>query len=339
MRLVLFCICLALISCKQDTKELKAVAYRGETMGTFYSIKFLAYKPILQSKIDEKLIAFNDNFSTYIDNSQISRFNDSKDGTHTVKGSDADEFEHVMKIAKEIYISSKGKFDPTVKPLVDYWGFGKDKKPRKYIATEVDSLLDMIGFDKLQMQREGSALVLKKSNPKLELDFSAIAKGYGVDQVASLLEANDVENYMVEIGGETSCKGVNKNGQKWTLGISEPRSDSSPANTIIKIQPGDMTIASSGNYRSFYVVDGQTFNHTIDPTTGMAFPSDLLAITVIAPDCTTADALATACMAMGKNDSQKYIEETRNVEACFFYEKEGEIMVEYSSSFDQYIVN
>jgi len=339
MRQVILCLSLLIFACKSDTKQVSAISYRGETMGTFYSIKFLTNKPIPQEKIDTKLKAFNANFSTYIEDAQISVFNNSKDGIHTLTGIEANEFEEVFVIADKIYKSTNGKFDPTVKPLVDYWGFGKEKKPRKHKPEEIASLLKLVGFDQIQLKRKGENVTLTKTNPKIELDFSAIAKGFGVDKVAELLESDGVENYMVEIGGETSCKGVNKSGNKWTLGISEPNPDAAPSKAIIKIQPGDMAVASSGNYRSYYEVDGRIFNHTIDPISGMAFPSDLLAITVIASDCTTADAIATACMAMGKKDSEKYINVTEKVEACFFYEKEAEIMVDYSTNFEQYIVN
>ncbi len=339
MRLYILFLCFIILSCKQDTKQLNQIEYKGETMGTFYSVKFLTKDPLPQKQIDQKLIAINATFSTYIEDSQISLLNRPENTSWTMQGEEAQEFEEVFLIAKEIYKSTNGKFDPTVKPLVDYWGFGKDKRMRVHQKSEIDSLLRLVGFDKIDIERKGDEITITKSDSKMEIDFSAIAKGYGVDKIAELLEDKQVTNYMVEIGGETTCKGRNLQGDKWTLGVSEPRSGSSPSKIILKVQPGNFSMASSGNYRNFYSIKGKTYNHTIDPLSGMAIPSDLLAISVIAENCTTADAIATACIAMGKESSLNYIEDTANVEACFFYEKEGEIIVDYSTSFEQYIVN
>ena len=199
MRLLLASLCILFLSCKQDTKTLKQTSYKGETMGTFYSIKFLANETIPQSTIDAKLIALNDNFSTYIDNSQISQFNKAENLRHTLSGNQADEFEDVFLIAHKIYQSSQGKFDPTVKPLVDYWGFGKEKKPRAYTQEEVDSLRTHVGFEKVGLERIGNEVLLSKTQANVELDFSAIAKGFGVDKIAELLKAPYLQIYYSSI--------------------------------------------------------------------------------------------------------------------------------------------
>jgi len=339
MRIVLFFLCISLISCRQNAEQLKTYQFRGETMGTYYNVKFLYKHTFSQKHIDNTLEDLNANFSTYIDNSQISIVNNSYRYSTALKKEYADDFNTVFSIAKKIYKESEGKFDPTVKPLVDYWGFGKEKTPRKFKTEEIDSIKALVGFDKLSLETKESQTFLKKANPNIEIDFSAIAKGYAVDKLSLQLEEKGIVNYMVEIGGETRCAGKNERGLNWTVGISEPKADASPLKAIIKIQPLNMSIASSGNYRNFYTIEGKTVNHTIDPNSGMAFPSDLLAVSIIAADCTTADAIATACMAMGLKSAQNFIAKTNNVEACFFYEKDGEIIPVYSASFEQYIVN
>jgi len=338
-RIIFSCLmAVVFVSCRNDdSPQQKYAKFQGKTMGTYYSLQC---KPVVdQEKIDSILVFVNSIFSTYIEDSTISEINRNSVSSKVGKVEDFAEFIQVFQIAKEIHKSSKGSFDPTVKPLVDYWGFGKQKRKTDFEQKKIDSLLQFVGFDKMTCPIADGRFVITKEDDRVELDFSAIAKGYGVDVVADYLDTQGVSDYIFDIGGETRTKGVNKKGELWTIGINKPEENSALGSYVLKVTPGRNSIASSGNYRSFYEVNGKKFNHTINPKSGMAVPSDLLAISVIHEKCVRADAIATACMSMGLNDAKNYILELNETEAVFFYQNTGEILADYSENFKQYIVN
>lgn len=200
-----------------------------------------------------------------------------------------------LELAKRYYELSGGKYDVTVKPLTSAWGFAR--KQEQAIEPNVDSLLQLVGFDKLSF--EGERLI--KSDSRVEIDLNSIAKGYVVDLVAHALEERGVVNYMVDIGGEIRCKGLNPKHADWTIGIETPYEGNFEQDSLEKIvSVTDCALATSGNYRRFYTTnDGRKVAHTIDPTTGYSVLSDLLSVTVLAPTCAEADAAATMFMAMG----------------------------------------
>ena len=203
-----------------------------------------------------------------------------------------------LELAKRYYELSGGKYDVTVKPLTSAWGFAR--KQEQAIEPNVDSLLQLVGFDKLSF--EGERLI--KSDSRVEIDLNSIAKGYVVDLVAHALEERGVVNYMVNIGGEIRCKGLNPKHADWTIGIETPYEGNFEQDSLEKIvSVTDCALATSGNYRRFYTTnDGRKVAHTIDPTTGYSVLSDLLSVTVLAPTCAEADAAATMFMAMGSGD-------------------------------------
>jgi len=335
--LVLICLC----GCKNDvalsipTPE----AFRGLTMGTYYSIKIPGNKLVNNEEIDSILIAFNQELSTYIDTSFISQVNDP-----VIKSKMADLSEHfwfydMTKKSKTLFELSNGDFDPTVNPLVQYWGFGNKKKPRIGKQAEIDSLMKFVSFENIQLKEKNGKFIITKSDRRTALDYSAIAKGYGVDVIADYIESKGIVNYLVEIGGETKTKGKKLNGSDWVLGINKPDPNSALTEIIMQVTPKDNSLASSGNYRNYYKLDGKILAHTINPKTGQAIGSDLLAITVIGKDCWEADAIATACMVKGLASSKSWIESLEEVEACFFYEQSDSITYALSSNFDTYLYN
>ena len=228
-------------------------------------------------------------------------------------------FNDVLTRSKAIYETTDGAFDPTVGPLVSAWGFGADKQPTIPDSVTVDSLKQLVGFHKLNI---GTTVIMDKS---MYLDFSAIAKGYAVDLVAEFLEGNEFENYMVEIGGEVRTKGVNEQNETWKIGIEDPMVGMDEQRLMAIVQLNDLSMATSGNYRNYYQLEGRTIAHTIDPRTGYNTTHSLLSASVFAEDCMTADAYATAFMVLGLEGSKEILSNS-NLEAYFIYQdSEGEL--------------
>ncbi len=290
----------------------------GNALGTTYSIIYLADEALdLQQEIDSVFQVVNRSMSTYIPDSDISKINRG-DSTVVVDAM----FREVFLLSKRVYETSDGYFDPTVGVLVNAWGFG----PGEQIAldsTKVDSLLQYVGFDKVQLTVEGT---IRKRSPELFFDFNAIAKGYAIDRLGKLLEANAIDNYLVEVGGEVLSKGENTISEKqWTVGIDDPEAENGrQLKRIIRLK--DKALASSGNYRKFRVDPdtGEKYVHTINPKTGYTKNSKVLAASVIADDCATADAYATAFMAMDLEDSKAVLAKTSGLYAYIIYlDEEG----------------
>lgn len=276
--------------------------WNGVTMGTTYQVK-IAQEEIsqnelktLRSKVDSALAEVNHQMSTYDPGSEISRFNRFKD---TTAFEVSVEFIEVVQEALKIYESSGTAFDITVAPLVNLWGFGvKGNRIVPPTKKEIDSVLKNIGSDHLRV--EGNTK-LKKKIPDLNLDLSAIAKGYGVDVVAGILRRRQFDNFMVEIGGEVYAQGEKAGGDFWKIGIDTPHLASLPGQHIQAILSlKDVAVATSGDYRNFFEYDGKLFSHTIDPVSGYPVKHDLASVTIIAQNCMKADALATAMMVMEK---------------------------------------
>jgi len=236
----------------------------------------------------------------------------------------------------EVSRHSDGIFDITCAPLINVWGFGFSKKDSVTPAM-IDSLKTFVGYQKVHL--EGNKIV--KEDPRLLLNCSAIAKGYACDVIARLLEKEGVENYMVDIGGEVVMKGVNPNGICWRIGINVPEDDS----TNTKNQYDEIVqlckkgaIATSGNYRNFYIKDGKKYAHTIDPRTGYPAEQNILSATIVAEECITADAYATAFMAMGLEKARQMADSIPGIEYYVIYsDEEGKHQVEYSEGMLPYL--
>ena len=277
----------------------------GETMGTSYHIRFELPKDKtisqIQADIDKRLVEINKSMSTYDDSSTITRFNHAKaDEAITI---DAD-FVQVMADSKQVYQASDGAFNPTVMPLVRLWGFGGkmtvDRLSSPPTEAEINQAKTLIDFDAIIVTEN----TIKKTKDDIGLDFSAVAKGYGVDAVADVLKSRyQIQNYMVEIGGEVATRGKSHQGQPWQLGVDIPTLNSTVINreTIAIIsnpKSGNLNLATSGNYRNSLVLDGIRYSHTIDPITGQPVTNGASSVTIAHETTSLADAWATALTAM-----------------------------------------
>ena len=222
----------------------------------------------------------------------------------------------MVRLSQQLSQETDGAFDISVAPLVNEWGFGF-KHREKVTQAKVDSLRQFVGYDKLYYEKNK----LCKRDPRVTIDCGAVAKGYGVDCVAKLLSAKGCTNYMVEIGGEVVVKGQNAKGKKWSIGINKPMDDSTK--TVNEVQTvlhvSDCGIATSGNYRNFYYVDGRKVSHTIDPKTGQPVQHSLLSATVLTSSCAKSDALATSFMVMGLERAKSFLAKHKDVQVYFIY--------------------
>lgn len=311
---------------RQNSEKLVKVSFNGETMGTYYNIIYLHPKGTsYKSSVDSLLIAWNKSLSTYIPDSEISRFNHSDDPFRF----ESKYFYPVLVKSLEVYEATNGAFDPTVMPLVNAWGFGPEEQDLPD-SSRIRDLKKLIGFNKLMFDPDK----VWKSIPGMSLDFSAIAKGYGVDVIGQFLENKGVKNYLVDIGGEITCKGINDRGTPWTTGIEDPDGELFDRKIKAIIEVTDKAIATSGNYRNYYVKDGKKYAHTISPYTGYPVEHSLLSATIIADDCMTADAYATACMVLGIDSAKQIIQTHPELDAYFiFSDQDGNILTFMTDGF------
>ncbi len=302
----------------------------GQTMGTTYNITSdLANLSQIKSKIDALLVEINNEVSTYEENSFISLFNKAEKKV-VLQNTRNYEKEHPhfkinYDVAKEVYRKSRAAFDPTVMPLVNYWGFGPNKKnPEQIDKAKLEEIRADVGFVKVDKNTVSSERkkYLIKDRPGIQLDFSALAKGYAVDKVAELLEKEGSKNHLVEIGGEVKVKGKNEKNGFWIIGINRPETDAALNSVFKKMQLTDMAMASSGNYRNYFKLNDKIYSHTINPRTGYPEQSNLLSTTILAKDCIYADAYATACMVLGLQEGRELIDSVDGVEAYFIYTDE-----------------
>jgi thiamine biosynthesis lipoprotein len=316
--------------------------WSGMTMGTTYQVK-IARASIsktrlesLRAKVDSALTEVNRQMSTYDPGSEISRFNKFTDTTRFEVSA---EFVEVVNEALKVYESSDNDFDITVAPLVNLWGFGsRGNRIAPPTKKEIDNSLKYIGSDNLRID---GITGLKKKIPELQLDLSAIAKGYGVDVVAKVLIRERYDNIMIEIGGEVYARGDKANGDFWKIGIDSPNLNSLPGQKIQAILSlKNIAVATSGDYRNYFEYGGKIFSHTINPKSGFPVTHNLASVTVVAQNCMEADALATALMVMGKEKGVRYIETIKNVEAFFIVRKTKDSYETFQSSgFAKYLQN
>ena len=237
-------------------------------------------------------------------------------------------FAEVFKLSKEISAETHGAFDITVAPLVNAWGFGF-KNAANVDSLTIDSLLSFVGIDKIDLV---NGKIVKK-DPRVILDCSSVAKGYGVDCVARLLDSKGIKNYMVDIGGEVVVKGQNPQMNNWRIGINKPVDDSLSVNqelhTVVTVT--NVGIATSGNYRNFYYKDGKKYAHTINPHTGYPIQHNILSATVIAKDCATADAYATAFMVLGLDSAKMVCAKNPDIDAFFICDNGSDKLFTYQT--------
>lgn len=308
----------------------------GQTMGTYYRITYQdSLDHEIQAEVEKSLDELNAELSTYDSTSLISGFNQSSDIQLSIPLS-ARHFLANLNKSAEIYRSSEGAFDPTVAPLVNYWGFGyTGSKPITQVdSSKIKALLKLVGMSKLNWTTQGDTVLIRKQLPGIKLDFNAIAPGYAVDELGKVLEAKGIYNYLIDIGGEVLAKGENAQGKDWLLGITTPKEGAESSDIQTTVPLHNQALATSGNYRKYYSVKGEKYSHTINPKTGFPERSKLLSATVIAPDAMTADAYATVCMVQGLEKGLALIESLPNLEAYFIYgDPKGAMLVKYTSKF------
>ncbi|MBT3759673.1 MAG: FAD:protein FMN transferase [Candidatus Marinimicrobia bacterium] len=330
-------LCMIFLSCQANPG---VIVISGNTMGTTYMIKInheheeILDAVVIKSKIDSILVQFNHVVSTYEPDSEISQFNIRK-STESFLLSET--LKIIVQRSLRIYELSNGAFDITIHPMVKLWGFGSDGP--KWSPPDDDiiqTLLSKIGSAGLTLDDDR----LVKSHPDLEMDLSAVAKGYGVDIITSYLHSLNYQDFMIEVGGEIYCSG-DMSGKLWTIGIELPNDGVLPENKfagIISLE--NKALATSGNYRNFFIKDNVRYSHTIDPETGYPVTHNISSVSVVADECIYADALATAVMVMGSDKGMKMIESMEGVE-CLIIEElaTGEFQTKPSSGFNRYIRN
>lgn len=313
-------------SCNNKENNLKVL--QGNAIGTTFSIRYVDARNIdFEPKIDSLIKAINKSTSTYIPTSDISKINNG-DSTVVIDAY----FEEVFKKSEKIYKETKGDFDPTIGVLVNAWGFGPGDKIENLDSLKIKELLKFVGFDKVKIEK-GKVV---KQYPEIYFDFNAIGKGYLVDVVGRLFEQYNIQNYLVEIGGEIRARGVNEKNFPWRIAIENPNFDGSRS-FATTIQLYDESIATSGNYRKFRTTKGgKKYVHTINTKTGFASESNLLSASVISKsDCADVDGYATAFMAMGLEKTELFLQNHPELKAFLIYvDENGEMKTTTSANFD-----
>ncbi len=302
---------------------------QGFIFGTVYKITYQSDED-LKDEIEKALMNVDNSLSPFNKNSIITKVNHNDSVTLN------EDFIKVFSLAQKISKETQGAYDITVAPLVNAWGFGFKNSIHIDSAT-IDSLLQFVGNDKVEMI---NGKIVKK-DPRVMLDCSSIAKGYGVDAVGKLLDSKGIKNYMVDIGGEVVVKGKNPKMNRWRIGINKPVDDSLSVNQELQtiLEATDLGMATSGNYRNFYYKGGKKYAHTIDPRTGYPIQHSILSATVIAKDCVTADAYATAFMVIGLEKAKEICSKHPEMDAYFICAKDSnKYDIFYTEGMKQYIV-
>jgi len=292
----------------------------GFTQGTTYHIVYSNKGDTLNHIVDSLLLKVDNSLSVYNDSSLITAVNQNKNVLVD------NLFERVFNRSVEIWRESEGAFDISAAPMFEVWGFGKGE--RKNVTDKMlDSIRRFVGMDKLSI--ENSKVI--KSDSRVSINVNAIAQGYTADVIALEFDRIGVENYLVEIGGEIYCKGVNPKGKKWSVGIDKPEEGNMIQGAEVQavLLLSNRGLATSGNYRKFIEEDGLKYSHTINPSTGKPVKHNLLSATVIAQDAMTADAYATWFMVVGFERAKEIVESRDDIDALLIYDKIGK--------FEQYI--
>ena len=314
-------------------KTSEQLVFSGMTMGTTYQVKIApgsaSVPNNLADQIDDRLQGLDATFTTYQKTSELMRFNQSMINEPQTISLDMVE---VMKIAREVFLLTHGAFDPTVGPLVNLWGFGPeltiDKIPT---AEDIAPYLASVGFDHLSLDKKTKTAVRQA---EIQLDFSAVAKGYAVDAVADLLVSQGLEHYLVEVGGELRAKGHKSDRQPWRVAIEKPSLEPGGVQQVVVLD--NNAVATSGDYRNYFEKEGKRYSHTIDPRSGFPITHNLASVTVVDNTAARADALATGMMVLGPEQALLVAEQ--NGIAVYLLVKLSEgFEVQYSSAFSRFI--
>jgi thiamine biosynthesis lipoprotein len=311
---------------------------QGDAQGTTYTIKYFGDTQISKVEVDSILKQIDQSLSTWVPNSIISTFN----GTDSMVMADV-HFTKNLYMSYSIWRQTLGAFNPFIKPLVDYWGFGeKEQRIEKVDSSAVDSLLNLVSPSNImvfsgdrylelkllkQVARKPVSTLIKKKQPNVKVDFNGIAQGYSVDVIAEYMTQKGIQNFLIELGGEMRASGIKSDGGEWSVGVDKPLENAPERSLEAVISLKDKSLATSGNYRKFYEIEGLKIHHTLNPSTGYPAKNDMLSATVMHTDCAVADAYATAFMVMGFEEAKRFIGLNRSMgmEAFFIYNRNGEI--------------
>lgn len=329
--MLIFFIITALSACQ--TEKNFEYKLQGFTQGTSYSVIWYDTRGAddreVGNDIYDLLTAVDSSLSTYNMGSVISLVNRNEEVVLDTL------FLKVFNKSYEIWLLTEGAFDITAAPLINAWGFGPDATKR-FNESIKDRLMELVGMDKIKIV-DGMVI---KSDPDMCLDVNAIAQGYTVDLIYGYLSARGLESYLVEVGGEVRTRGTKPDGRPWIIGLDKP-SDGNISPGLYRqadIKLVDKALATSGNYRKYYIEDGIKYSHTIDPKTGYPVRHQLLSATIITDDCMTADALATACMVMGLEKAKEFIHKIEGLEAYLVYSgKDGDFNTWFTDGMINYL--
>jgi len=313
----------------------KEVILTGKTMGTNWRVKVVAGYFDNTKKLDEaikkRLQKINKSMSLYDKESEICKLNAHRS---LEKFHVSNDFLAVIKTGKKLYTETRGAWDATIRPLVNLWGFG-DAERKKEVPDEsnIKRRLSHVSFESIRILDKN---FLVKTDPDVTLDFGSIAKGFGVDQISSVIKENGYSDLIVEIGGEVYASGSRLDGKNWRIGINMPDKSSSFNEVYKVITISEKAVATSGDYRNFFEEQKKTYSHVIDPRTGRPVENGVVSVSVIAGSCTYADGLATALMVMGHNKGIELVNKTKNVECLIIVkEKDGTLTNYFSRNFNE----
>ena len=302
--------------------------FKGNIFGTVYHIKVRTSQKdaSLHDKIKAELALINAQMSVFETDSEVSQINRAP---RNRKINLSENMSYLLRQAQTVYRQSEGAFDPTISPLIDAWGFGPDKQAKIPTRKQIKKILQYTGFNKLRFDK--SYKTIRKDDERISLNLSAIAKGYGVDKIAELLEYSGYRNYVVEIGGEIRVSGFRDDkGTMWTVGISEPAEKG--ANAMV-LDMTNRSVATSGDYRNYRTDEnGKRYSHTISPQTGLPVYDKLASVTVFTKHCIDADAYATAMMSMGYDKALAFADKHKIAAIFFIHTEEGGFTKAYSAS-------
>lgn len=324
-------------SCSNEVEQIVGHEIHGESQGTTYTI-IIAEEDLKidKAEVDFVLAQFDTILSTYISSSEISQLNESENG-YSFNDS-YHFFKNCYELSRIVYQESDGAFDPSVFPLVKGWGFFK-KMESPLSRIEVDSILTFVTFEKNMLHSvlfKNDSVQFEKKDARFKLDFNAIAQGYSIDVLYDLLEQKGHENFYIELGGELRVKGKNREGENWRIGIDTPEelnsgTDERAISGILSLS--NKAVATSGNYRNYYEVDGKKFAHTLNPKTGFPVQHSILSATVIADNCAIADAFATVFMVVGMEEAKKIIRNSRyKLDAVLIFQDEQGNLTHFATS-------
>lgn len=310
--------------------EPRPVVYTGFVQGTTFNIRYFGNQDSLAvtNGIDSIFRLMDATASLYDSGSLVARVNRNEPVELNPL------FIRLFRLSEAISERTAGAFDITVGPLVRAWGFYRKQGMEPSMQT-IDSLKALIGYRKVILTDTG----IVKDDPRIKLDFNAIAQGLTVDLVAEYLDQLGIADYLAEVGGEVRTKGLRGRSEPWRIGIERPSPNDSSAQEVgITISLSGQSVATSGNYRKYFIREGRKFSHTIDPFRGVPVEHNLLSVSILADDCATADALATACMVMGPDKAKSFLAENQGVEGFFIYADEsGALQTYLTKGFEKFI--